>query len=89
MPVDYDDIQGLVRFGYRRLTQACFLLLRVRDAEAARAWLRAVRRSAARADRGAAARRTAMQVALSCPGLRALGVPEDIIEGFSPNSSPA
>jgi len=37
--VDLYDIQGLVRFGYRKLTQACFILLRVRNAEAARDWL--------------------------------------------------
>ena len=36
--VELDDIQGLVRFGYKRLTEACFLLLRVKNPEAARAW---------------------------------------------------
>ena len=33
--VDYEDMQGLVRFGYGALTKACYLLLRVRDARAA------------------------------------------------------
>ena len=37
--VEEDDIQGLVRFGYRKLTQASFLLLRVRNAASARQWL--------------------------------------------------
>ena len=37
--VELDDIQGLVRFGYKHHTQACFLLLRVKDRDAARAWL--------------------------------------------------
>ena len=37
-PVDYSDVQGLVRFGYGKLTESCFLLLRVRNAAAARAF---------------------------------------------------
>ena len=40
--VELDDIQGLVRFGYGRHTQASFILLRVRDRAAARAWLERV-----------------------------------------------
>ena len=38
--VDYADVQGLVRFGYRRMTEASYALLRVKDPAAARAWLR-------------------------------------------------
>ena len=37
--VELDDIQGLVRFGYKHHTEAVFLLLRVKDRAAARAWL--------------------------------------------------
>ena len=37
--IDYDDIQGLVRYGYGRLTEACFFLLAIEDRAAARAWL--------------------------------------------------
>ena len=79
--VDFDDIQGLVRYGYKRLTQACFLLLRIRNAAAARAWLAgapvtpAVERSPPP--------RTVLQIAISAPGLHKLGVPRDIVEGFS------
>ena len=79
--VDYDDIQGLLRFGYRKLTQASFALLRVRDAAAARAWLAQCPVSSARTQ--SPSPRTALQVALTCPGLRALGVDEDIVLGFS------
>ncbi len=40
-PVELDDIQGLVRFGYKHHTEACFLLLRVKDREPrARGWRR-------------------------------------------------
>jgi deferrochelatase/peroxidase EfeB len=80
-PVDYDDIQGLLRFGYRKLTQASFALLRVRDAAAARAWLSQCPVSSAQAQ--SPPPRTALQVALTCPGLRALGVDEEVVQGFS------
>ena len=39
--VDRDDIQGLLRSGYGHHTEACFLLLRISDLQAARTWLRA------------------------------------------------
>jgi hypothetical protein len=42
LPVDLDDIQGLVRFGYKHHTEASFLLLRVKDRDAARRWLASV-----------------------------------------------
>jgi Dyp-type peroxidase family len=79
---DYADVQGLVRFGYGKLKGASYALLRVRDAAAARAWLRT-------ADITSAATRkpppsTALQVAFTAKGLRALGVPSAIVEGFSP-----
>jgi len=79
--VDLDDIQGLVRYGYRKLTQASFLLLRVRDAASARAWLARCPVSSAREQ--SPPPRTVLQVAVSSPGLRALGVSEDIVQGFS------
>ena len=40
-PIDFDDIQGLVRFAHGRLRESAFLLLRIRDADAARRWLAA------------------------------------------------
>jgi deferrochelatase/peroxidase EfeB len=79
--VELDDIQGLVRFAYKRLTQACFLLLRVRDPEAARAWLAQAPVTSAVTQRPGP--RTAMQIALTSEGLRALGVAGEIIDGFS------
>lgn len=79
--VEEDDIQGLVRYGYRTLTQASFLLMRVRDPASARAWLAGCPVSSAREQSPPPHR--ALQVAISCPGLRALGVQEDIVQGFS------
>lgn len=79
--VALDDVQGLVRFGYKHHTEACFLLLRVKDREAACGWLAAAPvASAAAID---PTPETALQVALSSEGLRALGVARDIVKSFS------
>ena len=80
--VDFDDIQALLRFGHKNLTEACFVLLRVRDRAAAQAWLAAAPVSAAIAQ--SPPPRTALQIALTAEGLRALGVAENVIEGFAP-----
>ena len=79
--VEYDDIQGLVRFGYKRLTQACFLLLRVTDPAAARAWLAQAPVSSAKTQEPPPA--TALQVAFTSGGLQALGLRPDVVEAFS------
>lgn len=79
--VELDDVQGIVRFGYKHHREACFLLLRVKDAAAARAWLaQAPVASALAAD---APPQTALQVAFTAEGLRALGIPPDLIDGFA------
>ena len=77
-----DDIQGLLKSGYGPLTESTQLLLRVRDGSKARAWL-AGHPPTSMAD---LARRvpSAVHVALSAPGLRALGVSETTIAAFSP-----
>jgi deferrochelatase/peroxidase EfeB len=80
--VDYGDVQGLVRFGYGRMTEACFWLLSIRDPAAARAWLATAPVTDAAARRPPPA--TAMQVALSADGLRALGIPSRVMAGFAP-----
>ena len=80
-PVEYIDIQGLVRFGYGALTEASFLLLEIRDRRAAAAWLASAPVSnAVELDN---APQTALQVALTYPGLRTLGVPQSVLAGFS------
>jgi deferrochelatase/peroxidase EfeB len=79
--VELDDIQGLLRFGYGRHPEACFLLLRISDRRAARGWLaQAPVSSAATAE---APPGTALQVALTCEGLQAIGVAADVVEAFS------
>ena len=79
--VDFADVQGVVRFGYRKMTQAVYLLLRVRDAAAARAWLRSA--PIANAMAVSPPPSTALQVAFTAEGLAALGVPQSVIAGFS------
>lgn len=80
-PVELDDIQGLLRSGYKHLTEACFLLLRVKDSAAARAWLAQTPvTNAVKPDRPAA---TALHIALTSEGLRALEVAPDLLSEFS------
>jgi Dyp-type peroxidase family len=80
--VDYSDVQGLVRFGFAAMSEAAYLLLRVRDPAAARAWLdqapvtSAIERSPVPT--------TALQVAFTRQGLEALRVPPHVLAAFSP-----
>lgn len=83
--VDRDDIQGLLRSGYGHHTEACFLLLRIKNLAAARTWLLgAPVTSVAMSERSSGPLpETVLQVALSSEGLRALGLADDVIEGFA------
>src|SRR5215472_2573523 len=75
------DIQGLLRFAHGHLTEASFILLRIADRDAARAWLKAARVTNAVAVTPLP--ETALQIAVTCGGLRQLGLGDDIIGGFS------
>jgi deferrochelatase/peroxidase EfeB len=77
---DFKDIQGLVRFGHGHLKGARFLLLNIVDAAAARAWLAAAPVTTAATSRLAD---VALQVAFTYEGLKKLGLPDDILRGFS------
>ncbi|MDP4301434.1 Dyp-type peroxidase [Leptothrix discophora] len=79
--VDLDDVQGLLRRAYKDHPESAFVLLRVRDAAAARRWLADAPVASARRAEPLPAR--VLQVALTAPGLRALGLPEDLLAGFS------
>ena len=79
--VDYADVQGLVRFGYGQMTSALYALVRVKNADAAKAWLRSAAVTTAVAQKPPP--KTAMNIAFSAPGLKALGISESIIAGFS------
>jgi deferrochelatase/peroxidase EfeB len=79
--VDYADVQGLVRFGYGHMTNASYALVRVKNVAAAKAWLRSARVTSAVALKPPP--KTAMNIAFTAPGLRALGTSESVIAGFS------
>jgi deferrochelatase/peroxidase EfeB len=79
--IDYSDVQGLVRFAYAALSEACFLLLRVKDFNAARSWMGAA--PVASAVQTSSAPDNALQIAITSEGLRALHVSDDIVSGFS------
>jgi deferrochelatase/peroxidase EfeB len=78
---DYDDMQGLLRFGYGRLTEACFLLLRVQNAAAAGSWLENA--PVATAKELSTAPERALQLAFTSNGLRKLNMDEQVLSGFS------
>src|SRR5262245_1347528 len=78
---DFEDMQGLLRFGHGHLTDSCFLLLNIVDADAAKQWLKSAPVSSAiKTDTRP---NTALQIAFSVDGLRALGLKESVIEDFS------
>jgi deferrochelatase/peroxidase EfeB len=79
--VDFGDVQGIVRFGHGRLSEASFYLLKVADRAAAQSWLQSA--PVTRAQTLDPRPDTALQVAFTCEGLKALGVPPEVIEGFS------
>ena len=81
LPVELDDIQGLVRFGYKHHTEASFLLLRVSDRDAARRWLATV--PVCTAETVEPPPETALQIALTGDGMRALGVADAIVDAFA------
>ena len=78
---EFDDIQGIARFGYGHLTAACFYLLRIADLAAAREWLRDA--PVANAVVRDPPPDTALQVACSADGLRTLGLSPVALEGFA------
>jgi len=78
---EFDDLQALLRFGHGKLPDTCFMLLDIADVAAARQWL-----STAPVTPAVAAQpppETALQIAFSAEGLRAMEIRESIIEGFS------
>ncbi|MFL6298861.1 MAG: peroxidase, partial [Actinomycetes bacterium] len=78
--LELDDIQGLVARGYGGLRAATFVLLRIDDPTAARAWLGALAGEVATGEREE--RSEAVHVALTHSGLVHLGLPEGSLAGF-------
>lgn len=82
MELDFDDIQGLVRFGFGGMHRACFYLVRIKDVVAARSWLAAAHVTTARTLDPPP--ETALQVAFTYDGLKSLGVPREAVDDFAP-----
>ena len=80
--LDFDDVQGLVRFGFGGMHRACFYLVRVKDVTAARSWIAAAHVTSARTLDPPPS--TALQVAFTSDGLKKLGVPGEVVDGFAP-----
>jgi deferrochelatase/peroxidase EfeB len=81
LPVELDDIQGLLRFGYKRHTEASYLLLRVSDRAAALRWL--ATEPVGTAETVEPPPETVLQIAFTGDGLRALGVADAIVASFA------
>ncbi len=81
MNIVFDDIQGLARYAHGKLSETSFLLLDVANATAARAWLLSA--PVTTAVPVSPLPETALQVAFTAAGLRALDVDDAVIEGFS------
>lgn len=81
LAVEYADVQGMLRFGFAKMSEACYLLLTIRDPGAARAWLRQA--PVTTAEEMSPAPSTALQIGLTRQGLEHLQVPERVIAGFS------
>lgn len=79
--ITFEDLQGLFRFGHGALRDSCFLLLNIKDADAAKQWLKTA--PVSNALKLKAPPETALQLAFTVEGLRLLGVKESIIEDFS------
>lgn len=78
---NFDDMQGLLNFGYRSLTDTCFLLLNVNDIEAAKQWLANL--PVSNAVPATPGPDKAVQIAFSAAGLRQFGVKDAVIEAFA------
>jgi deferrochelatase/peroxidase EfeB len=79
---DFADVQGLLRFAHGKLLQAAFVLVKIRDAAAARAWC--AQAPVTSAVTSEPRPENALQLAFSAPGLRAMGLAESVVQQFAP-----
>lgn len=78
--VDYTDVQGLVRFGYAKMTEACYFLLKIADPQAARRWL--AKAPVTTAEKNGSSPESALQVAFTYEGLQQLNIPVKVMKQF-------
>ena len=79
--VNCKDVQGWAKHGYRCLVEAKYFLLTIRDRRAAVEW--PGWRKVATAEELTASPPTALHIAFTYDGLRKMGLPESIADGFS------
>jgi Dyp-type peroxidase family len=82
--VDRDDLQGIVASGYKHLDYARFVFISVLDSVLAREWLtRRILDNVTNAQHpGENKPRTCLDIAFTWKGIGALGIPNDLIDGF-------
>src|SRR5215218_10944622 len=80
--LEASDTQGLVATSFSHLTCAAYEFLRVENRETARTWLRRVIGQVTPAVKDDKPR--ALNLALSCPGLQAIGLDQDTLGSFPP-----
>ena len=79
--LELDDIQGLIARGYSHLPSACYVLLRIEDADAAKTWLASIVPDVPAASRKP--KDVGIHLAWTSAGLRALGLDDDALATFS------
>jgi Dyp-type peroxidase family len=79
--LELDDIQGIIRRGYGDMYHACFVLLEITDAGAAKRWLREL--AGAITDGENKPPEGRLNIAFTCAGLERLGLDGKVIRGFS------
>jgi Dyp-type peroxidase family len=79
------DVQGIIVYGYGKLAAACFILLQVTDADAAKPWLGrlANRITNAEANPSQVVQETCLNIAFTRDGLEALGLDRQTLETFA------
>jgi Dyp-type peroxidase family len=82
MELELNDIQGFVVKGYTYLPLACYKMLKITDAVLAKQWLASLRPQITTANKEAR-HSSCVNVAVSCFGLRALGLPDDVVQSFA------
>lgn len=83
--LDLKDIQGIIVYGYGKLAAACFVLLQIANAGAAKNWLSKLADTitTAQTNPSQSGQQTCLNIAFTQDGLKALGLDEQTLGMFS------
>ncbi|MEO1049857.1 MAG: Dyp-type peroxidase [Bacteroidota bacterium] len=87
--IEFEDIQGFVLSGYDDLMQsACYLLLQIKDAGNAKSWMDSMASKIDNEGKGLSSSQShepnnRVNLAFTPSGLKALGINEEVLKGFS------